>query len=224
MARETPEGDELQPLLARLPPGRHGLPRDFVTANHRDRLMAACVQEVDGQGYTEMTVADIIKTAAVSRRTFYEFFDSKEACFLAAYDVIISHITQVVVEAYGSEERWPEQVCAGLRAFLRLLAEDARLAKFCMVEPIAAGPPLADHHRDSVQRFSALLDTGREWEGALDPPSLTADAVIAGAASLIIQRISEGEAEQLERLLPDILASVLAPYLGPTEAERIARE
>ena len=225
MAGETPADDSsLPPELARLPPGRHGLPRDFVAANHHDRLIAACVQEVGKKGYVEMTVADVIKTAAVSRRTFYEFFDSKEACFLAAYDAVFGHVSQQVLDAYAAEESWPEQMRAALGTLLRFLAAEPQLARLVMVEPIAAGPPLSDHHSEAIGMFAALLDAGREEGGAESPAEGTADFVIAGAGSLMIQRIAAGEAERLDQLLPDILESMLAPYLGPAEAERIARE
>lgn len=225
MASETPDRDASLPhQLARLPSGRHGLPREFVAANHRDRLIAACVQEVNERGYVEMTVADVIKTAAVSRRTFYEFFDSKEACFLATYDLIFSHVATLVLEAYNSKDDWPEQVRAGLFALLHFFATAPELAHLSMVEPLAAGPPIADHHRDGVGGFAAMLDAGSEMEGAVTPPAGTADAVVAGIASLIIQRIVAGQAGRLEELLPDLLVSALAPYLGPAEAERIAQE
>lgn len=225
MAGETPDKDaELPPQLARLPPGRHGLPREFVAANHRDRLVAACVQEVQKRGYGEMTVADIIKTAAVSRRTFYEFFDSKQTCFEATYDVVFGHVRKLVLEGFASAREWPEQMRAGLAAMLRFFAEEPRLAHLCMVEPLAAGPPIADHHRDAVKGFAVLLDAGREQEGAESPPQGTSEAVVAGIASLINRRIVAGEAEQLEQLLPDVLESALAPFLGAAEAERVARQ
>lgn len=212
------------PELARLPPGRHGLPREFVAENHRGRLIAACVQTVGEKGYVEMTVADVIKAAAVSRRTFYEFFDSKEACFLATYELLFGHLAQVVVEAYESERDWPEKVRAGLASLLGFLASEPRVARLLMVEPLAAGPPLSDRHRDSVGAFAGMLDAGREVEGAETPAPGTADFLVAGAASLIIQRILAGEAERLPDLLPDLLESCLAPYLGAKAAERVARE
>lgn len=225
MAEETPgAGDALPPQLARLPPGRHGLPREFVAANHRDRLIAACVQEVQKRGYAEMTVANIIKTAAVSRRTFYEYFESKEACFLATYDAVFGYIGQRVLEGFGSQEEWPQQVRAGLSELLGFFADQPQLAHLCMVEPLAAGTPVSDHHREALGNFVALLDTGRAVEGAKSPPEGTTEVVSAGIASLITRRIAAGEAEQLEELLPDLVETALTPFLGATEAERIARQ
>ena len=71
---------------SRLPSGRHGLTRDVVVASQRTRLVDAMAQIVAEKGYPATTVADVVERAGVSRRTFYEQFADKEACFLAAYD------------------------------------------------------------------------------------------------------------------------------------------
>lgn len=66
-------GDE-DPHLSQLPPGRHGLPRDFVVENQRRRLIVGAARAIYENGYAGATIADIVKFAAVSRRTFYEHF------------------------------------------------------------------------------------------------------------------------------------------------------
>ena len=43
-------------------------------------------EAVGERGYTETTVRDVLERARMSRRTFYELFDNREECFLAAYD------------------------------------------------------------------------------------------------------------------------------------------
>lgn len=214
----------LPPQLARLPPGRHGLPRDFVAANHRDRLVAACSQEVQERGYSETTVANIIKAAAVSRRTFYEHFDSKEACFIATYDLLMDYLRARVFAAFEAESSWPDQVRAGLGAMLGFFAEQPGLARLAMVEPLAAGPPVSEHHRLAVAGFAPLLAGGPEPSGPERSPAETEEAVVAGLASLITRRIVLGQAEQLPELLPELVATALTPFLGTAEAERIARE
>lgn len=214
---------ELPPQLARLPPGRHGLPREFVATNHRDRLIAACSQQVQEHGYTDTTVATIIKAAAVSRRTFYEHFDSKEACFLATYDLLMGYVQTQVLEAFAGEGEWPDQVRAALAAMLGFLASEPDLARLCMVEPLIAGPPIADHHRDSIGGFSHLIEAGRTPDGPQPPPD-TGGAVAAGIGLLITRRVTTGQAESLPELLPDLLESALAPFLGTAEATRIAQQ
>jgi AcrR family transcriptional regulator len=72
------EGTEDDPALAQLPPGRHGLPREFVTENQRRRLLAGTARAVYQSGYEKATIADITRHAAISRRTFYEHFGGKD--------------------------------------------------------------------------------------------------------------------------------------------------
>ncbi|HEX4307950.1 MAG TPA: helix-turn-helix domain-containing protein, partial [Solirubrobacterales bacterium] len=86
MALDQGDAGEYPPELSRLPPGRHGLPRDFVVHNQRERLIAGLAEAVAEKGYGGTTIADITRHAAVSRRTFYEHFDGKDECFVAAFD------------------------------------------------------------------------------------------------------------------------------------------
>jgi AcrR family transcriptional regulator len=225
VAEGAPEsGDSLPPQLARLPPGRHGLPREFVAANHRDRLVAACAQEIPERGYTDTTVAHIIKAAAVSRRTFYEYFDSKEACFLATYELIVAHIRRRVEAAVSAESEWPQRVRAGIAALLEFVSEEPRLARFCMVEPLAAGPPITERYREALESFTPIFAGGRDPSTPDVPPADTEAAVAAGVLMLVTRRLIAGDIERLEDLLPDLLETALTPFLGAAEAERISRQ
>lgn len=211
------------PQLARLPPGRHGLPRDFVEANHRDRLIAACAQTVEKHGYADASVARIIKTAAVSRRTFYEHFSSKEDCFIATYDTVMGNLRDRVVAAAEAAGDWPQNVPAALAEMLRFFASEPTLARLCMVETLAAGPPVSNHHRDTVAGFAPILRAGRiEAQGEDGPPFDTEEAVIAGVVSLITRWVVVDRTEQLSELLPDAITVALTPFLGVADAGRIA--
>jgi AcrR family transcriptional regulator len=67
------------PLNSTLPPGRHGLPREFVESNQRTRLIGGFTHSLQTRGYVRTTIANIAACASISRRTFYEHFDGKEA-------------------------------------------------------------------------------------------------------------------------------------------------
>src|SRR5262245_64584126 len=86
------ESPEFPPERSRLPPGRHGLPREFVARNQRERLIAGLAEAVAENGYAGTTIAHITRHAAVSRRTFYEHFASKDECFVAAYDTVMTEL------------------------------------------------------------------------------------------------------------------------------------
>jgi AcrR family transcriptional regulator len=211
------------PELARLPPGRHGLSREFVEENHRDRLIAACAQTVERHGYADASVARIIEAAAVSRRTFYEHFSSKEDCFVATYDTAMENLRRRMGAAVEAAGGWPRNVPAALEEMLRFLAAEPGLARLCMVETLAAGPPVSNHHRQTVAALAPLLRAGRiEAEGGEGAPIETEEAVIAGVASLITRWIVMGRAERLPELLPDAVTVALTPFLGVDGAGRIA--
>src|ERR1044072_914755 len=86
----------------RLPPGRHGLPRVFVAENQRERLLNGVVGAAAEPGYNAATIAKITKAAKISRRTFYEYFEGKEDCFLAAFEMIEAHVLDSMLAAPGA--------------------------------------------------------------------------------------------------------------------------
>jgi AcrR family transcriptional regulator len=208
----------------RLPAGRHGLPREFIEQNQRERIITALVDTVAERGYNATTVAHITKAASVSRRTFYEHFGDKEACFLAAYDMVADHIRSSMRSAADAFEEWPQKVRAALATMLRFLAAEPELARLCMIEPVAAGGEIATRYRASMQGFVEILKAGRpERSGERPLPEVTEETLVGGIVSLIVREIGAGRSEELEKLLPDLVELILAPYLGSEEAERLAR-
>jgi len=212
-------------LSSRLPAGRHGLPREFIVQNQRERIITALVDTVAERGYNATTVAHITKAASVSRRTFYEHFSGKEACFLAAYEMVADHIRDSMQVAAQAFEEWPQKVRAALATMLRFLAGEPELARVCMIEPIAAGGEIAARHRESMQGFVEILKAGRpQHTGERPLPEATEATLVGGIVSLIVREINAGRTEQLEDLLPDLVELTLAPYLGADEAARLARQ
>jgi AcrR family transcriptional regulator len=208
----------------RLPAGRHGLPREFIEQNQRERIITALVDTVAERGYNATTVAHITKAASVSRRTFYEHFADKEACFLAAYEMVADHIRSSMRAAAESFGEWPQQVRAALATMLRFLAAEPELARLCMVEPVAAGGEIAARYRATMQDFVAILKAGRPAHSGERPlPEATEETLVGGIVSLVVREISAGRTAELEKLLPDLTELILAPYLGLEEAERLAR-
>lgn len=221
------ESPEFPPELARLPPGRHGLPREFVARNQRERLIAGLAEAVAENGYAGTTIAHITRHAAVSRRTFYEHFNSKDECFVAAYDTVMKELRKRVSEAYDQEEEWPQAVRAGIAAMLEFLTAEQQLARLSMVEALVAGSVVVERYDAAIQGLVPFFQAGREDRpdevlAALSPT--TEEALVGGMVSLISRRIFAGRAEELEALLPDLVEFALTPYLGSAEAARFARE
>ena len=214
------------PELARLPPGRHGLPREFVTHNQRERLIAGIAEAIAEYGYSGTTIAHITRAAAVSRRTFYEHFSSKDECFVAAYDTVMKELRERVSAAFEESDEWPRAIKAGIGAMLEFLAAEPNLARLCMVEALVAGPAVVERYDAAIQSFVPYFQEGRKGRGPevlsrLSPT--TEEALVGGMVSLISRRIIAGKAEQLEELLPDLVEFTLTPYLGSAGAAEIAK-
>jgi AcrR family transcriptional regulator len=221
------QADGYPPELARLPPGRHGLPREFVAHNQRERLIAGLAEAIAENGYAGTTIAHITRHAAVSRRTFYEHFASKDECFVAAYDTVMAELRERVGQAFEEAADWPHAVKAGIGAMLRFLAAEPNLARLCMVEALVAGPVVVERYDAAIQSFVPYFQTGREGR----PPEVlsrlsptTEEALVGGMMSLISRRIIAGKTSELETLLPDLVEFTLTPYLGSDEASEIAHE
>jgi AcrR family transcriptional regulator len=210
--------------MDRLPRGRHGLSPEFVAQNQRERLIAGLAQALYEVGYQKTTVSLIGQRAAVSKSDFYKHFESKDDCFVAAYDAAIDRIRERVTAACEEAEGrgWPRRVGKAIDALLKLLSADPALASMALVEGLRAGRGVYDRYQAAVETFVEYLREGAPTtlEGA-EVPEATAEAVVGGVGSLLGRRVLAGEAEKLTDLFPEILEFMLTAYLGAEEARRI---
>jgi AcrR family transcriptional regulator len=203
-----------------LPPGRHNLPREYVAESQRSRILRGAIEAVAELGYQDARVTDIVARAGVSRKTFYNFFDEKESCVLAAYDIEVARLTDAASQAfYGSGQReWPVQLRDGLRALLRHMAEDPAAARVCIVDVAAVGPAARGKRDTALRNFTYFIDAGRGL-AQHEVPGRTALGVIGGIVELIAAEIVYGSTAQLEhQLAPDAVYLATLPFLGPAGA------
>jgi AcrR family transcriptional regulator len=212
--------------LPRLPPGRHGLGRDFVTRNQLDRLTAGVIETVAGEGYADASVTLICAAAGISRRTFYSYFESKEACYLHVFGVVEAHLFEAIAEAAAADPDWPVRARARLGALLQAFDENPDLVRFTLVAPLRAGGRIADRYRQALERILAGL-TGDlpDRGGGREPTPPVQQALLGGVVALIVKQ-AEKEAGRggLTALLPELSELFLGPYIGMAEAARVARE
>jgi len=214
------EGD-----LGPLPGGHHGLTREQIAESQRERLLAAIAQEVATHGYRATTITELVKLASVSTRDFYELFDGKEDCFLAAFDAVRGHLEQLIAAAASAEQDWPHRVIAALRVALEFFAAEPDLARLCLLESVSATPAIAIRFRETVLAGVPAFVEGRTE--LADPDSLlpeTEGAILGGIVSLATRSIVAGDTEDLPTLLPDLVDFALSPYLGAERAAELAVE
>lgn len=208
--------------MERLPRGRHGLPREYVAQNQRERLLAALAECLEEKGYDRTTVSLIGKRAGVSKSDFYKQFESKDACFIAAYDAAVERIRAQALAACAERESWAVGVLAALKALLEMFSAESAQAQLVLVEGLRAGRGVYDRYQVALQSFVPYLRDGAPAPaGGERPPEATDEAIVGGIASLLARRVLAGGVKKMPELLPDIAEFALTPYLGTAEARRI---
>lgn len=206
-----------------VPLGRHGLAPDVVAAHQRERLFGATVELVAKRGYRDTSVDHIVKSARVGYVAFYELFEGKEDCFLAAFDRIVAEASEALAEAVAEAEEWPRQMAAALACLIDLIVAEPRRARVALVEVQAAGPAAYARYEQAVDRAVPKLREGRELsEEAAQLSETLEEAVLGGIIWIVHQRLVKGELNDAEALLEQAIQIALSPFIGDAEARRLA--
>jgi AcrR family transcriptional regulator len=212
------------PEEAIVPLGRHGLAPDVVAAHQRERLFTATVDLVAKRGYRNTSVDHIVKSARVGYVAFYDLYDGKEDCFLAAFDRIVAETSEALAAAVEAETEWPRQVAAGLACLLDLVVADPKRARIALVEVQAAGPLAYARYEEAIDRAAPKLREGRAFNPDTEGLSDTLEeAVLGGIVWIVHQRLVKGELKQSGPLLEEAIQIALSPYLGDAEAKAVAQ-
>lgn len=208
-----------------LPRGPHRLSREEVEQSQRARLLLGIAEVVATKGYAATSVADVLTRAGVSRTTFYELFDDKLDCFLAAYqmasDVLLELMAEELDEPEHADDSTPfEKLERLLSAYLRTLAENPVLARVFLVEVYAAGPRAIQRRSDSLEQFVDLVATTHpDGTGLLGPDAdqrFAAEVLVSAVSSKVTIAVGLGQTEQLPNLrrpMLDFAAEILDPDL-----------
>jgi AcrR family transcriptional regulator len=179
-----------------LPRGRHRLSRETVTESQRSRLLEALIDLVATHGYARTTVGGIAAKAGVSRTTFYELFDSKEAIFRAAYDDVTSRMIDYIVGAIGrAGDDPPERLAAGIEAYFAWAAAHPAAARTFILEVHTAGPDALEQRATNMRRLEEVIAAG-----APSARPAAVSAVVASIDALAHECVRQGRAEELPQL------------------------
>jgi AcrR family transcriptional regulator len=193
-----------------------------VERSQRQRLIDAAAQVTAARGYEETTVADILAVAGVGRETFYELFEDRRACVLAAHGELLDDLVAHVRIAYEGPGEWVERCRATLRALLEWFAGDPALGRFLLVEPATVGPEFHAIFQAGFERFVAMIDEGLD-DDLPDSQPLPATSLAVGAAiSRVYGEVAAGRTERLPALLPQLTYETLVPFLGEAAAREAA--
>lgn len=213
--------------LDRLPHGRHQLTRDAVLNSQRGRMLEAIATAVAEKGYAATTVADIIRVAGVSRRTFYEHFADKEDCFLAAFDTGIGFLLSEIARATRGVADWTDRLRAGVRTMLAVLARDPAFTRIGTVEVMAAGPQAVERRAQMMRVFAGQYRRLHADARAADPDVPALDrrvfaALAGGVIEVVVVEVTAGRTAKLASLEPVLLQFLVSELGGPRAAAAFA--
>lgn len=178
-------------------------------ADHRSRLLDALTLALTDQAYADVTIADIVARARVSRRTFYEQFDNKDACLLALCERLSEQILGLIAAGYDPTADWVEQLNRVTDTYLQALQMQPALVRTLYIELMLLGDVGLAVRRRISQRFAMFLIMQVELARVREPgkrslsPAL-ATAIVGGANELILQAIEDGRADRLSDLAPTV--------------------
>jgi AcrR family transcriptional regulator len=153
-------------------------------AEFRQRLldgMAAAIREC---GFRDSTVADIVRHARTSRRTFYEHFASKQACFIALLREANTELTRQIAAAVDPHAPWDTQVKQAIGAWIAGSQCDPPITLSWIRELPSLGQEARHLQRESVEAFvvliQALASTPELREAGVTPPSRQLTIMLIG--------------------------------------------
>lgn len=218
--------DELREAVAlltradgRFPAGVRTLPSELVKAVQRERLLVAMTGTVTETGYNTLTVQNVLARAGISRPTFYEQFEDKEDCFLAAFDAASRRMQERIEAAVAAAAAaWRDRLRAGIAELLRFIADEPEEARLVIVEARASSPAGLRRRDELLDRFAACIDSLVRDDLDEAPSAIAAAGVVGGVESVLYARLQKGETKDLDALLPSLMYFAVLAYAGQEAA------
>jgi AcrR family transcriptional regulator len=120
-------------------------------------MIEAMLTSVGEQGYAATVVADVIARAVASRKTFYEHFEDKHACFFAMSEEIVDEWVARVERPESISEDGREAIDALVDELFALALESPASLRVLAVELTAAGPTGIKRREQALDRIAQPL-------------------------------------------------------------------
>ncbi len=193
------------------------------------------------RGLAQATVGLVVARSGVSRRTYYEIFPDREACFLASLSDAVEKAGEYVLPAYRTRGSWRQRIRSSVAATLSFLEAEPHMARLLVVESLAASPAALKRRREVLTLLTAAVHEGQSApRSRTNLPPLTAEATVGAVLSVIHTRLTTTPLGQdtpgslvaptgsptvaptgsLVALTGPLTALILTPYLGPTAAQQ----
>lgn len=188
-------------------------------AQQRDTLLRAMLEELVGKGYGDASVERARAAAGVSAAEFEAEFAGKDECLFAAYDCLTERVVETASADCDQADPWPDRVRVGLESLLQAVAAYPEMARALTRSFPGIRPAAYERYVMLLSRFEPFMREGREYSGVEEELPGEVELLAVGAAEAIIfGEVDAGRAERLPQMMPEILFSILVPFMGPDRA------
>jgi hypothetical protein len=195
-----------------------GIPGAEMGSAERELLFEAVLTELGERGYAEVSIERALRRCQLPPEDLGGEL-GKDACLAAAFDRVGARWVEEASRGCEPGLTWPERVGAGLRRVLEELAARPTVARAMIRAFPAIRPDAYRRYVVLLESFVPLLEEGRGLaEEPLELPAEIEMLAIGAAETIVVGEIDAGRTAGLPALLPDILFSVLVPFVGPEAA------
>jgi AcrR family transcriptional regulator len=194
---------------------------DAEARGFRQRLLDGLAASIEADGYRNTTVADIVRGARTSRRTFYEHFDSKEACFVALLTDANTEMIRRISAAVDSRAPWATQVRQAIEAWIDCAEARPAITLSWIRDVPSLGEGARELQRDVMAAFGTMIQTlcdTAEWRAVRGAPvsgQLTT-MLLGGLRELIATTVEDGGRVSD---MTEVAVRASIALLGPPPAE-----
>ena len=174
-----------------------GAPASGTAAQSRPRLLAGMAEAIRERGYRDCTVADVVRHARTSRRTFYAHFASREDCYIALLRQANTDMARQIAAAVDPRETWETQVRQAIEGWIEAAQSEPVLTLSWIRDVPALGEGARQLQRESQDVFIELVQartgTPELRAAGISPPSRPlAIMLLGGLHELIATTVEDG--------------------------------
>ena len=191
-------------------------------AEFRRRLLEGMAAAIRECGFRDSTVADVVRHARTSRRTFYEHFPSKQACFIALLQEDNAALVRQITAAVDPGAPWDVQARQAIEAWIAAAQADLAVTLSWIRDLPSLGSDARHLQREELETFVVLIqnlsDTPELRAAGVDPPSRQLAILLLGGLRELIATTVEDGGDIGD--ITDVAVQATQALLGPRRHDR----
>lgn len=191
-----------------------------MASSPHERIQAATARAIAAYGYETTTVPDICAEASVTEEVFHEHFKDKQTAAISALEAAVDQVMEELRETFKAARSWPEAIWDTTAVMLECMVSEPTFAELGLVGMLMAGEAGLDLLTSLMDTFAMFLKPGYELAPELKPSHRLTDEAVANAAfGLLHKRIVRDGPQTIPELLPEMVRTILTPFLGTEAAD-----